>query len=103
MNAPRSCALIACLLFSSLLAVAEEAWITSWTVSPELAEPAPKRRIVNLEDQTVRELVRISVGGSQIRVHLSNECDTSPLVVCSATGGDHGCQNRRQGGANGRE
>lgn len=81
MNAPRSCALIACLLFSSLLAVAEEAWITSWTVSPELAEPAPKRRIVNLEDQTVRELVRISVGGSQIRVHLSNECDTVTGLV----------------------
>jgi lysophospholipase L1-like esterase len=41
--------------------------------------------VLNLQKQTVRERVRISVGGSQIRIRLSNEYGSSPLHVGSIT------------------
>ena len=41
--------------------------------------------MLNLEDQTVRERVRISVGGPEIRIRLSNEYGSSPLLVGSVT------------------
>jgi lysophospholipase L1-like esterase len=85
-NALRSCALICCLLLVPQLAAAQrEGWIATWTASPEPAEPDPNQRILSLKDQTVRERVRISVGGSQIRVRLSNEYGSSPLLVGSMT------------------
>jgi lysophospholipase L1-like esterase len=87
MNALRRCALIVSLLFLPLLAVAQAHWVATWTASPEPAEPAPNRPILNLQDQTVRERVRISVGGSQIRIRLSNEFGSSPLIVGSVTVG----------------
>src|ERR1700758_5047060 len=85
-NASPSCAVVA-LLFLSLHASAQESWIATWTTSPERADPSLNRAILNLQDQTVRESVRISVGGSQIRIRLSNEFGSSPLVVGSVTVG----------------
>jgi len=41
--------------------------------------------VLNLEDQTVRERVRISIGGPQIRIRLSNEYGSAPLQIGSVT------------------
>jgi len=88
-NALPSCALTCCLLLVSPRAAAQrEGWITTWTTSPEPADPDPKQPILNLQDQTVRERVRISVGGSQIRIRLSNEYGSSPLLVDGVTVAD---------------
>jgi lysophospholipase L1-like esterase len=61
-------------------------WITTWGESPfgflafgPASAPGP---FVN---QTVREKLRISVGGEQIRVRFSNELGTTPLVIGAAT------------------
>jgi lysophospholipase L1-like esterase len=56
-------------------------WIATWTASPETASPDPSEPLLNLEDQTLRERVRITAGGGQIRLRLSNECGTSPLAI----------------------
>jgi lysophospholipase L1-like esterase len=88
MNKLRSCALICSLaLIPPIAAAQREGWITTWTASPEPAEPDPNQPILNLRDQTVRERVRISVGGSQIRIRLSNEYGSSPLLVGAVTVG----------------
>lgn len=87
MNALRSCALIGSFLLLSLLGAAQDSWIATWAASPEPADSPPKQAILNLQDQTVRERVRISVGGSQIRIRLSNEFGSSPLVIGSLTVG----------------
>jgi lysophospholipase L1-like esterase len=85
-NALRSCALTCCLLLVSPRAAAQRGgWIATWTTSPEPADPDPKQPILNLQDQTVRERVRISVGGPQIRIRLSNEYGSSPLLVGAVT------------------
>lgn len=61
--------------------------MATWAASPEPADSNPNRAILKLQDQTVRERVRISVGGSQIRIRLSNEFGSSPLVIGSLTVG----------------
>jgi lysophospholipase L1-like esterase len=84
----RSCALICSLaLFPPIAAAQRDSWIATWTASSEPAEPDPNQPILNLRDQTVRERVRISVGGSQIRICLSNEYGSSPLLVGAVTVG----------------
>src|SRR3984957_7057074 len=66
-----------------------EPWITTWAATPaprwgdEL--PAPFSVPEVLGDQTVRQIARISVGGDQVRVVISNEFGARPLTVGSAT------------------
>jgi lysophospholipase L1-like esterase len=59
----------------------QRAWIATWTASPEAADPDPNEALLNLNDQTVRERVRVTTGGEQIRIRLSNECSSVPILV----------------------
>jgi lysophospholipase L1-like esterase len=82
------CALITMIGFATGLRAAQpDPWIASWTASPEQADPDAQEPMLNLEDQTIRERVRLSVGGSRIRIRLSNEFGTSPLLIGSVTVG----------------
>jgi lysophospholipase L1-like esterase len=86
MTALRICALVCFLIFISPLAGAQQtAWIPTWAASPEAADPNPKNPLLHIDDQTVRERVRVSIGGAQIRIRLSNEYGSAPLLVGSAT------------------
>src|SRR6516162_4646463 len=89
MNTPRTCVFICCSLLSVLgperSRAQRDTWIATWTASPEPADPDPSQPVLNLEDQTVRERVRLSVGGAQIRIRLSNEYGSSPLALGSVT------------------
>ena len=86
MNVLRRSALICCVLLVSQLGTTEQKlWVATWTASPEAADPDPNEPVLNLQDQTVRERVRVSVGGSHIRIRLSNEYGSSPLIVGSVT------------------
>ena len=64
-------------------------WITSWAATPaprwsdEL--PAPFGVPETLEGQTVRQVARISAGGSKVRIVLSNEFGSRPLTVGAAS------------------
>jgi hypothetical protein len=66
-----------------------EPWITTWaaTPAPRWAEelPAPFNVPEVLGDQTVRQTARISVGGDQLRVVISNEFGTRPVTLGSAS------------------
>ena len=63
-------------------------WIGTWGASPQpmwTADfPAPPRITPNLWNQTVRELATVSLGGSRVRVLLTNEYGQRPLVVGAA-------------------
>jgi lysophospholipase L1-like esterase len=86
MNVFPKTAFLAFLLFSSHFAMAQKpAWIATWTASPTTAEADPNEPLLNLNDQTVRERVRVSLGGKQIRIRLSNECATAPLLLGRAS------------------
>jgi hypothetical protein len=70
-------------------AAGTEPWITTWaaTPAPRWAEelPAPFNVPEVLEGQTVRQIARISVGGDQVRIVLSNEFGTRPMTIGPAT------------------
>lgn len=77
------------LLIASSPAAASEPWITTWaaTPGPRWAEelPAPFNVPDTLGDQTVRQIVRVSVGGHQVRVVLSNQFGSRPVTIGAAT------------------
>lgn len=60
-------------------------WVATWAASPESADADATEPLLNIENQTVRERVRVSVAGSQIRLCLSNEFGSSPLRLGSVT------------------
>lgn len=65
---------------------AAENWLATWQASPHAAWEASEFALptgvpAKLERQTVRETARISIGGSRLRVVLSNRYGTQPLAV----------------------
>jgi lysophospholipase L1-like esterase len=63
-------------------------WIATWAASPQPWWDADFFAPINvprsLRNQTVRQIARVSLGGSRVRVELSNEYGTQPLVIGAA-------------------
>jgi lysophospholipase L1-like esterase len=72
---------IALLSISHFAISQQPGWIATWTASPEAADHDPDEPLTNLDNQTVRERVRVTVGGKQVRIRLSNEFGSAPLLV----------------------
>jgi lysophospholipase L1-like esterase len=53
-------------------------WVASWGCAPGFATGQ------EFADQTIRQFVRLSAGGNRVRVRLSNETGTQPLVIGAA-------------------
>jgi len=86
MRKVRNCALVCLLLYAPPLTGAQRnTWVATWAASPQAAAPNPKQPLLNIEDQTVRERVRVSIGGARICIRLSNEYGSAPLLIGSAT------------------
>lgn len=68
--------------------MAAENWVTSWMASPQPTWgnelPLPTRIPEALTDSTIHQKVRISSGGSRVRVVVSNEYGRQPLVIGAA-------------------
>nr|WP_223527858.1 hypothetical protein [Pseudomonas sp. GL-R-19] len=81
-----SLALTALLAASPVMAT--ENWVTTWMASPQPTWgnelPLPTRIPQALADSTIHQTVRISSGGSRIRVVVSNEYGRQPLVIGAA-------------------
>jgi len=82
-------ALLAALAFSvspaAAAPAAQEVWVPTWTASPQpvwdgtfFANPSIPP---SLRNQTVRQYARVSVGGSKVRVVLSNEYGKAPVTL----------------------
>ncbi|MEA3543511.1 MAG: SGNH/GDSL hydrolase family protein [Pseudomonadota bacterium] len=57
-----------------------QSWSRSWMAAPLASRTAPEKR-PDLSDRTLRQVVRISTGGDRIRLRLSNEMSTRPLLL----------------------
>src|SRR2546429_9067200 len=53
-------------------------WVGTWTAAPAPAEGAA------FSNHTVRMIPRVSIGGSPLRVRISNACGTRPLAIGAA-------------------
>jgi len=58
-------------------------WVGTWAASQQIPEPENALPSADLMDATLRETVRVSCGGSMLRVHLSNAFGTRALHLTS--------------------
>ncbi|HEY2403321.1 MAG TPA: SGNH/GDSL hydrolase family protein [Steroidobacteraceae bacterium] len=76
-------------IVAAVLLMPAPAWVTTWaaTPAPRWGKDIPPPFAVpeTLTDQTVRQIVRTSVGGQQIRIVISNEFGARPLTIGAAT------------------
>jgi len=68
---------------ATLPAIAQS-WVSTWTASPQ-----PPRGVMpaSFSNQTVRQIVRVSIGGNKVRIRLSNELGTKPILIGTASVG----------------
>jgi lysophospholipase L1-like esterase len=57
-------------------------WVTTWGCAPQLTEPG-NVPAASLANNTLRQFVRSSIGGSHLRVRFSNAYGTSPVTMNS--------------------
>src|SRR5450830_1660589 len=64
-------------------------WLASWTASPQAVWGQdflfPSNIPATLDEQTVRQVARISLGGKRVRIVLSNAYGRTPLTIKNAT------------------
>jgi lysophospholipase L1-like esterase len=63
---------------------AGETWVGTWSTALQLVEPHNMPPEPGLASNTLRQVVRVSIGGERIRVWLSNEFGEAPLVINAA-------------------
>ena len=56
-----------------------EHWVGTWATSVQIPEPQNSLTPADMTDSTIRQIVHLSIGGSTVRVHLSNAFGTRPL------------------------
>ncbi len=68
-------------------------WLATWAASAQLVGPFPGDFTTGFENQTIRQIVHVSVGGTAVRLHLTNAFGTQAVrfdavyVGVQATGG----------------
>jgi lysophospholipase L1-like esterase len=76
-----------CLAFTTLrpsaASSAPEIWVATWGCSQQIPEPQNELPIDDLRDATVRQIFHLSIGGSALRVHLSNAFGAKALHFTS--------------------
>jgi lysophospholipase L1-like esterase len=59
-------------------------WVGTWASSPLLADAKSAPPAPGFVDSTLRQIIRTSIGGKQIRIRFSNVFGTTPLAITSA-------------------
>lgn len=75
-------ALCGALMFAALTGTAlaaPEHWVSSWATSEMIADPANALPADQMTDSTLRQVIRLSIGGKGLRLVLSNAFGTAPL------------------------
>src|SRR6185312_7143435 len=78
-------ALLAALLLAATLQAQStpQVWVGSWAASQQTPEPQNALPPSDMTDATIRQIVHLSVGGTTLRVHLSNAFGQAPLHFTS--------------------
>jgi lysophospholipase L1-like esterase len=61
-----------------------EHWVGSWAASQQIPEPQNALPFDDLRDTTLRQIVHLTLGGSELRVRFSNAFGTAPLHIAAA-------------------
>ena len=68
-------------------------WVGTWSTAPQLVEPGNMPPAPGLNNNTLRQVVRVSIGGDSLRIRFSNEFSKHPVTMKSvriavSTGGN---------------
>ena len=58
-----------------------KAWVGTWSTAPQLVEPNNMPPQPGLSNNTLRQIVRVSLGGNNLRIRFSNEFSNSPVTM----------------------
>src|SRR5438552_2682279 len=79
---------IAALSAGSAAPLAGEHWVATWTHTLEGGGPVQTSgtavSAMNVKNQTIRIPLKISIGGTRLRLRLSNEYGSKPLIIGAA-------------------
>jgi len=73
-----------CVASASTARPQAEPWVATWATAPQLTESRNMPPAPGLAGNTLRQALRVSIGGSRLRVHWSNEYGRSPMVIRAA-------------------
>ena len=72
--------LFACLLTAGI-AMAKGHWVGTWGTAPQLVERHNNPPAPGLANNSLRQIVQVSIGGKKVRVKLTNEFSTEPTEI----------------------
>ena len=86
MRYPKILATVAAILYLTQAALAQAHWVGTWGAasSPQLTLAEMESQKLVFHNQTLREIVHISLGGDTVRVRLSNSFGTEPVEIGAA-------------------
>ena len=65
---------------------AEEAWIGSWYAAPTArVDPPSGQSLLHFKNQTLRQVVHLTLGGSRLRITIANTFGTAGLKIAAAS------------------
>lgn len=80
---PAALPAVAVLFFAFILVACRKPpiWIATWSTSQQLVEQRNLPPEPGLSNNTLRQVVRVSLGGDRLRARFSNEFSTSPVTL----------------------
>jgi lysophospholipase L1-like esterase len=78
----------ACLMHAAVLAAPPQApshWVASWGAAQQIPDQNNELAAEHWRDASLRQVVRLTLGGQQFRVRISNAYGTAPLTVEGAS------------------
>lgn len=83
----RACLTAFLVLAAATTHAASTQWLTTWAASPLPVGPAlgPAPPTPTLDNQTVRQVLRLSAGGNRVRIRVTNEYGAKPLRIGAAS------------------
>jgi len=73
--------LLICFYMLSAKLKEQETWVGTWATAPQLVEPHNMPPKPGLSGHSLRQIVRVSIGGEQLRLHLSNVFSEEPMCL----------------------
>jgi lysophospholipase L1-like esterase len=73
--------LLSCSVLKSHRTPANQAWVGNWSTAPQLVEPGNMPPAPGLTNNSLRQVVRVSLGGDSLRVKFSNEHSQNPVTM----------------------
>ncbi|MFO7445121.1 MAG: SGNH/GDSL hydrolase family protein [Ignavibacteriaceae bacterium] len=56
-------------------------WVGTWVTAPQLVEPQNNPPQPGLSNNTIRQVLRVSLGGDSLRIRFSNEFSSNPVTI----------------------